>query len=565
MTIRRIRHKLLMAVALALSLGFVAIAYFYNQAVEKSILTEYQRTLHRLTDSVVMSIETIMTENHAEIMPEYARRLKALPGLLDFRIARKDGTEAYIDNKTIDAVNARAGEILFQPRVRTGKAMQVFNPDDPLVARVLRGEEAVAHNDTDAQKGNIVHFFDAIPNTGKCGRCHDDTDAVRGVIKVTTSMADVERDMMKARWQSMVILVVSLLLTMGATGYMLGRSVAEPIEIVTRAMAKISAGDFGSKVIVERKDELGNMATSFNKMTGDLQDSYLHMLREQEKLSTVIQGAREAVVVTDAAGKVVLVNAAACQLLGKTEADISRDGIINLIGRPELFGAMLDANEGGTEPQLVDYGDLWLMVSASTIHDDQGRKIGSAALLRDVTQEQRLLNELQRLSTTDALTDVFNRRHLDATLKAEMQRAKQVGLPLSVIMFDADHFKKFNDTYGHDQGDRVLKMLGKVMKEAVRKYDVPCRYGGEEFNVVLPSTDSAGAFAIGERLRLAVEAMRVDGLQVTISLGIASYPEVDAATPEALILAADAALYQSKEKGRNCTTIATAEMVAAGG
>ena len=562
MTITRIRYKLLIAVASALSLGFVAIAFFYNQAVERSIITEYQRTLHRLTDSVVMSIETIMTESHAEIMPEYARRLKALPGLLDFSIVRLDGVEAYIDNKTIDAVNAQAGEILFQPRTRTAEAKRVFDPSDPVIARVVAGAEAVSQNEADVQKGNIVHFYDSIPGGEKCASCHDAKERVRGVIKVTASLADVEHDMMMARVQSMGILVVSLLLTLGATGYMLGRSVADPIENVTLAMAKISAGNFDSKVVVERQDELGNMAASFNKMTGDLQDSYLHMIREQEKLSTVIQGAREAVVVADAAGKVVLVNAAATQLLGKSEADISHEGIVNLIGRPEMFAAMLDSPEGNTEPQLVEYGDLWLMVSASTIHDDQGRTVGSAALLRDVTQERRLLNELQRLSTTDALTDVFNRRHLDATLKSEMQRAKEVGIPLSVIMFDADHFKKFNDTYGHDQGDRVLKMLGQVMKDSLRPYDVPCRYGGEEFNVILPSTDSAGALAIGERLRQNVEAMRVDGLQVTISLGIACFPEVDAATSEALILAADAALYRSKENGRNCSTVATPALLA---
>ena len=171
--------------------------------------------------------------------------------------------------------------------------------------------------------------------------------------------------------------------------------------------------------------------------------------------------------------------------------------------------------------------------------------------------KENLLRELQRLATTDALTDVYNRRHLDATLKTELDRAKQSGLPLSVIMLDVDHFKKFNDSYGHDQGDRVLKMTGHVMKAALREYDVPCRYGGEEFSIVLPATGAAGALAVAERLRCDVESMRVDDLQVTISLGIACYPDIAAAAPEALILAADGALYRSKDGGRNRSTIAT--------
>jgi diguanylate cyclase (GGDEF)-like protein len=122
-------------------------------------------------------------------------------------------------------------------------------------------------------------------------------------------------------------------------------------------------------------------------------------------------------------------------------------------------------------------------------------------------------------------------------------------------MFDADHFKSFNDTYGHDQGDRVLKAVGVQMKQAIRTYDTPCRYGGEEFMIILPSTDCHGALIVAERLRTNIEAMRVDGLKVTVSLGISSYPEIPATAPEDLILAADSALYESKEGGRNRTTI----------
>lgn len=561
MTIRRIHHKLLIALAIALSLGFTAIAYFYTQAVEQSIVKEYRRTLHRLTESVVMSIETIMSENHAEIMPEYARRLKALPGLIDFRVARVDGREAYQDNKTIEAVNARLGETVFQPRTGSAEALRVFAPDDPVVAPALQGGEAILTSVQSPQHGAVIRFYDSIPGGKACQRCHGAGEAVRGILTVTTSMAEVERDMLRARLQSLLILTASLVLTMAATGYLLGRFVSAPIETMTRAMVRISAGDFDSHVESASRDEIGDMARSFNKMTADLRRTYSDMVREKEKLSTVIQGAQEAVVVTDAAGAVVLVNGAAEELLGKGDARIREEGILNLVEQPERFQAMLDAPDNPREPVLIEYNGRWLLTSVTTIRDEAGLPIGSAALLRDVTLERRLLDELERLSTTDALTNVYNRRHLDATLATELTRSVQAGLPLAVIMFDADHFKQFNDTYGHDQGDRVLKMLGQVMKTAVRKYDVPCRYGGEEFIVVLPSTDAAGAWVVAERLRKDTEAMRVDGLQVTISLGVASYPDLAAATPEALVAAADAALYRSKAGGRNRSTVATTEML----
>lgn len=562
MKIHRIRHKLLIVLAIALSLGFTSIAYFYTVTVEKSILQDYQRTLHRLTDTVVMNIETIMKENHAEIMPDYAQRLKHLPGIMDFRIVRPDGTEAYIDNKTIDAVNARLGTTAFERRIEAAQAPKVFDVGQPGALEALNGREAVlVKSDESAEFGTIVHFYDAIPDNVKCVRCHGTGAAVRGVIKVTTSMAQAERDMMKARLQSLIVLVISLVLTTAITGYMLGRFIATPIEEITAAMTRVSGGDFEVQLASGRSDELGKMARSFNKMTSDLQQSYLTMRQEQDKLFSVIQGTREAVVVTDASGKVVLVNESAETLLDKSAARISEEGILGLIDQPERFRSLLDNSDTAKEPTLFEYKGHWLLTSATTIHDKDGMAIGSAALLRDVTLEQALLKELERLSITDALTNVFNRRHLDATLKLELNRARETGSSLAVVMYDVDFFKKFNDTYGHDQGDRVLKMAGQVMNETVRQYDVACRYGGEEFTVILPSTDEKGAMYFSERLRTNVEAMRVDGLQVTISLGVACFPMINAASPEALIEAADAAMYKSKEAGRNCSTLATPDML----
>jgi diguanylate cyclase (GGDEF)-like protein len=562
MKIQRIRHKLLIVLAIALSLGFTAIAYFYTVTVEKSILQDYQRTLHRLTDTVVMNVETIMKENHAEIMPDYAQRLKQLPGIMDFRIARPDGSEAYIDNKTIDAVNALLGTSTFARRTEELQAPKVFDVDAPGAAEALNGRESIlVKSHETGEFGTIVHFYDAIPNNLKCVRCHGTGSTVRGIIKVTTSMAQAERDMMQARLQSLIVLVISLVLTTAITGYMLGRFIAKPIEDITAAMTKVSGGDLEVQLDSGRRDELGHMARSFNKMTSDLQQSYLTMRQEKDKLFSVIQGTREAVVVTDAAGKVVLVNESAEALLEKSAARISSEGILRLIDQPERFRALLENTDVAKEPTLFEYKGHWLLTSATTIHDKEGQSIGSAALLRDVTLEQALLKELERLSITDALTNVFNRRHLDATLKLELNRARETGASLAVVMYDVDFFKKFNDTYGHDQGDRVLKMAGQVMNETVRQYDVACRYGGEEFTVILPSTDAEGAMYFAERLRKNIEAMTVDGLKVTISLGVACFPTIEAGSPEALIEAADAAMYKSKEAGRNCSTLATPAML----
>lgn len=557
MRIARIRHKLLLAIAISLSIGFVGTNYFYIHSVEKSILDDSRQTLHRLTDSVVVSVTTIMLETHAEIMPEYAKRLKSIPGLIDFKILRTDGTEAFIDNRSIRSVNEKLGEPIFQERKVNDSASVQVSPNNPAFMEAARGAEAVSYMEKDINGMNVVHFFDAIPHHDACNRCHESGSAVRGVIKVTASMSETERDMARARLESLIILAISLLVTMTVTGVILGRSVAEPIEKITKAMAHVARGHFDLSVTAPRQDEVGEMASSFNQMTRGIRSTHDNMILEREKLNLVIQGSGEAVVVTDAAGKVVLVNSAATQLLEKSIEQVVSEGIDSIIDDPERIRRLLDS-EVRQGPIALDYKQKRLLISASTIHDEQGEPIGSAALLRDITAEYRLLKELERLSTTDALTDVFNRRHLDTTLRTELDRAKQNQGTIALIMFDADHFKSFNDTYGHDQGDRVLKAIGVQMKQAIRTYDTPCRYGGEEFMIILPSTDSNGALSVAERLRTSIEALRVDGLKVTISLGISSYPEIEATTPEELILAADAALYESKSAGRNRTTLHSA-------
>ena len=163
-----------------------------------------------------------------------------------------------------------------------------------------------------------------------------------------------------------------------------------------------------------------------------------------------------------------------------------------------------------------------------------------------------------KTSTTDSLTNLFNRRFLDATLSAEFTRAQRSDSTLSVLMIDIDHFKKFNDTHGHDQGDRVLQMVARCLQEAVRSFDFACRYGGEEYVAILPGISAEAAWELAERLRVTVAATEVDGLHVHISLGLASFPVVNVASPEALIEAADAALYRAKESGRNRVAVAQA-------
>lgn len=169
--------------------------------------------------------------------------------------------------------------------------------------------------------------------------------------------------------------------------------------------------------------------------------------------------------------------------------------------------------------------------------------------------------ELERLSVTDELTGLANRRHLDDELARELQRSERHTRPFAVLMLDVDKFKVFNDTYGHPAGDAVLEQLGQVLRDSAREVDTVARYGGEEFFVILPETSDAGAVQMAERIRARTEARGfvIDAgaatVNVTVSIGYAVFPE-HGRTPATLIEAADQALYSSKQAGRNRATSA---------
>lgn len=175
----------------------------------------------------------------------------------------------------------------------------------------------------------------------------------------------------------------------------------------------------------------------------------------------------------------------------------------------------------------------------------------------------KLRETLRTQAIRDELTGLYNRRYMEETLTRELARAVRTGSPLSLIMFDVDHFKTYNDTYGHAGGDALLRALGAAATASFRKSDVVCRYGGEEFVVVMPDAAIDGALARAEVLRLAVKqlAVHLHGKSlgaVTISSGVAAFP-ADAQDAHTLHAAADEALYSSKRNGRDRVTAATRE------
>ena len=193
---------------------------------------------------------------------------------------------------------------------------------------------------------------------------------------------------------------------------------------------------------------------------------------------------------------------------------------------------------------------------AITKRDQDGKPILIAGIVFDITERKTMEKNIKQknkkliqLATRDGLTNVFNHKTILNRLNEEMERAERAKQNLCVIMMDIDNFKKVNDVYGHQAGDKVLKNIAKVIRQNCRKVDILGRYGGEEFLLILPNTNSANACDLGERIRKGIEnSIVAENIKVTISCGVAQFTQGKATS---LIGQADKKLYIAKASGKN--------------
>jgi diguanylate cyclase (GGDEF)-like protein len=222
-------------------------------------------------------------------------------------------------------------------------------------------------------------------------------------------------------------------------------------------------------------------------------------------------------------------------------------------GRPEEGGGPLTLTLGTDEDGI---GRLLLYPPRDGTFDEESEQLAHwlAAQASIAIENERLHRTVKRQAITDELTALANRRRFTETLSVEVRRAERFGDPLALVMADLDDFKLINDQFGHQAGDEVLRRFADVLRENVRDFDLPVRYGGEEFAVLLPETGLEGAEQLARRLQVALLRLRLpqiggDRPPVTASFGVASFPS--ARTAEELLAAADSALYRAKAAGKN--------------
>lgn len=288
-------------------------------------------------------------------------------------------------------------------------------------------------------------------------------------------------------------------------------------------------------------------------------------LRESEAmLRNITNAAQEAIIMLNEQGNVIFWNPSAERLLGYSEAEMLDSSIDKIIPERyrkthnEEFAHFQTTGQGNavnkiTELQALpkDGQEIIIEMSLSALPTSHHWHV--VAILRDITEKKKMEEQLLQMAITDPLTRAFNRRHFIKVIEQEAERKNRSAIPFSLIMFDLDHFKRINDTFGHEAGDHVLQGVVAMVQERIRKVDSLARWGGEEFMLLLADTPIQSALTVTENLRERLPRLPFEGIgPVTASFGVTEFCSSD--TTDSLLQRVDDLLYEAKQAGRNCVS-----------
>jgi diguanylate cyclase (GGDEF)-like protein len=409
-------------------------------------------------------------------------------------------------------------------------------------------------------------------------------------VVVLTDTSAATSSAMRSQLIAIGLLILFLLLAL-VGALLISRQLHGQLARFLVAAKRIGGGDFSTTVPIEGEDEFAELGREFNKMSRELEQRIRELGEERARLRESIQrvGATFAANLDRSAlleiGTQTIVDAVEAQCgratlpadADATQLEAARVGALagaedalaaaeartrehgeasaTTVGAIAALAAPIAQPDGGESD--APGGVISVARRDHPFSDAERELVASLARQTGISLENVDLHEqVQRQAVTDELTSLSNHGRFQQVIAAEAAAARRFDQPLGLVMLDIDDFKRVNDTYGHQQGDLVLGEVARILRDCSREIDEPARYGGEELAVALQQTDLAGAEAIAERVRVAVEALelpRLDGrgtLRVTISCGVAASADGD---PVALVAAADAALYAAKRAGKNRT------------
>jgi two-component system, cell cycle response regulator len=421
---------------------------------------------------------------------------------------------------------------------------------------------------------------------------HDSRGRVIGALGVSMPLQEVDAAVMRSIAKAIAMTAVIGLVVALIAVFFVHTDITRPLDALVKAMRGFGEGELGERVAVETGDQFEDLGRAFNAMAEGIwrREEQFKRRNEVAKLfmstmdmeELLDQTLRIVVSVTESELGVLYVwEEEGCCLVPRAQYG-ARAGLQALplgVGYPGRAAKdrkrLIIAAGAGDQTLSVETGfaqiSLAELVYLPLVH--KGNVLGVLALgsvapyREDAVQffdyladqisialdNARLHQRVQELSITDGLTALYNRRFLNTRLEEEWARCKRHKLPISVLLSDIDNFKSINDSYGHDRGDEVLREVAAIFKRNVRKEDLIARYGGEEFVVVMVNASSDDASALAERICADARTQSYGWMDraVTLSIGVASFPEVRFESADALVQAADQAMYRAKTSGKD--------------
>lgn len=573
--------KFSIIVVLATFVGFGIMLFFIIQSMSESFERHYEEKADIAKAYIINKVEDEMLSKTVETIPliiNNLNKIRRLEGVTGLRIFNSDGEEIF-------------AEVKGPPELGVKEAVK----------------SGVPVNFPKKSNGSILFSsITPINNKPECLECHS-KDEKLGAIFLSMSMKGMEGDI-KYQKERYILIFWIMCLTLGSiTLFTVKKLFLEPLFLIYRGTEEIKKGNLDSRVSVKSRDEIGSLADSFNTMASSLKvsvDSLETHARELEVLNSISSAVTQSIdlekvlkdvlaylsklelLSTDGRALIFLADESKKQLRLAAYQEVSEDfirseGVVNygdgLCGISAETGEIItsadclsDKRHSRECESFVKHGHIILPLKVKEklvgvlclftppLQEVSGRVIHLYKTIADIIsvaiENAKIHKTTLEIARTDGLTGLYNHTEFQHILELEVQRAKRYGREFSLLMLDIDFFKNFNDTYGHQTGDDILKAISQKIKKEVRVMDVSARYGGEEFAVILPETPLQFGVQVAERLRRTVSGhmfhIQGSNVQVTLSIGVASFP-ADAGTSDDLIKRADQALYLAKNGGRN--------------
>ncbi|MBA3007754.1 MAG: diguanylate cyclase [Desulfocapsa sp.] len=457
---------------------------------------------------------------------------------------------------------------------RSGKI--IMHPDQVLLGKSLPEMKEAFQQDSN---GDFTYRIDNVENFAHYSRS---TSTGWTVVTVVEKREILHPIILQVLFLVSLTGVIAVLLGL-AQSTLLSRRLSRPLVELDRKIKSIIAGDeLYADEYVYPNNEIGIIAQEIGQLAEKELDAKTRALQaSEETYKTILMASPDDITIADLSGCVIMVSEAANKMFGYDPEEGPGMSIMDFIfpedherARANMVKMLHGNYPGPNEYRAIrkDKSCFDIEVKSALIRDRQGNPFRMVLIARDITRRKKTEQQIQELvrqleierdlaqsnSLTDSLTGLSNRRFFDNALRAEFSRHKRSGSQFSLIMLDVDHFKKYNDHYGHLAGDDCLRQLAITLRTVVgRDLDIIARYGGEEFVIILPDTNRQGAAILAERigeamLKLALPHAKSDISEfVTISLGIATAADHILTDGSQLVALADQALYQAKKNGRN--------------